>query len=285
MLCEGPTEYDLLSPDFKTKRSDFLSTFFDIPTNYYHDKFIAELSTLDSVENYKEINLWFEYDLFCHINMIAAISHLQKLGFEKPIYLICSGRVDTDGDLKGFSELTKGQLHDLFVNKINIKKEDIELADTLWKIYNSNLHRQFKKYVTRPSSFPYLASCLSAHLKRFPSQHNGLNLLEVHTLNMITQRKIKSKHQLLGYILQYQGYYGFGDTQLKHMIDRLDFLFNEEDSYLVLNEKGKGALGKTANFYDQLKDDSQFGGIYKYSLVYDINTRKLMPIKNENSRI
>ena len=33
-------------------------------------------------------------------------------------------------------------------------------------------------------------------------------------------QEIKSLHHLLGYALNYQGYYGFGDLQLKRLIKR-----------------------------------------------------------------
>ncbi len=230
---------------------------------------------LKDLSDYKEINIWFEYDLFCHINMIAAISLIRQIGITLPVYSICSGRVPGEDSLKGLSELSKGQLMDHYKNKTLLKESDLKLADSLWQIYCSDMHYQFHKYVTQPSSFKYLSNCLSAHLKRFPSKHSGLNLIEVHLLNLITQHQIKSKHHLLGYLLQYQGYYGYGDTQLEKIIDKMVPFFEEEDDFLRLNENGKKALAKEANFYDDLKDETIFGGISKYRFIYDINSKKI----------
>jgi hypothetical protein len=280
MLCEGPTEYEIGTPTFEEKRANFLKESFDVAKQYYHEKFIAELTKLKDLSSYDEINLWFEYDLFCHVNMIAAISHLKQLTYQKSLFLISSRRVDKEGDIQGLSQLNKKQLLEQYAHKISLTLDDVEHANTLWKIYNGDDHQQFKKYLTKSSSFPYLTNCISAHLKRFPSTHNGLNLLEVHTLNMIEQRQIKSKHHLLGYMLKYQGYYGFGDIQLKAMINKLDFLFAIEGDYLTLNKKGKRALEKQGNFFKELKDDSQFGGSKKYNYVYDINDRVLNKNKN-----
>jgi len=252
-----------------------LQLHYDVPTGHYEEKFSSQIERLKDLSAYKEINIWFEYDLFCHINMIAAVSLLHQMGIKLPIYLICSGRVSGEDHLKGLSELTKGQLLEHFENKILLKESDIQLADSLWQIYCSDMHYQLHKYVTQPSSFRYLSNCLSAHLKRFPSKHSGLNLIEVHLLNLITQHQIKSKHHLLGYLLQYQGYYGYGDTLLKKIIDKMDSFFDEGDDFLSLNENGKKALAKEANFYDELKDDTIFGGISKYRFVYDINSRKI----------
>ncbi|NER15633.1 DUF1835 domain-containing protein [Spongiivirga citrea] len=275
ILCDGPSTYKIDSSKFIDLRSCFLQLQYDIPVGYYEEKFSNQFEMLKDLSGYDEINIWFEYDLFCHINMIAAISLLHQMGNDLPIYSICSGRVAGEDHLKGLSELSKGQLLDHFENKILLKDSDIKLADSLWQIYCSDMHHQFHKYVTQPSSFKYLSNCLSAHLKRFPSKHSGLNLIEVHLLNLITQHQIKSKHHLLGYLLQYQGYYGYGDSQLEKIIDKMDSFFEAEDDFLVLNEDGEKALAKEANFYDKLKDDTIFGGISKYRFVYDINSRTI----------
>ncbi|MFP2994527.1 DUF1835 domain-containing protein [Spongiivirga sp. MCCC 1A20706] len=275
ILCDGPTTYAINSQQFIDIRSGFLQLNYDVPEGHYEEKFTNQFELLKDLSNYNEINLWFEYDLFCHINMIAAISLLQQLKINLPIYLICSGRVKGEDSLKGLSELSKGQLLNHFKNKIVLKESDLKLADSLWQIYCSDMHYQLHKYVTKPSSFRYLSNCLSAHLKRFPSKHNGLNLLEVHLLNLITQHQIKSKHHLLGYLLQYQGYYGYGDTLLEKIINKMDSFFNEDDDILRLNDRGVKALNKEDNYYNDLKDNSIFGGIAKYRMVYDINSRKI----------
>ncbi len=277
MLCEGPTASDVLSHEFNSKRSAFLEAAYDIPKGHYQDKFVKTLEDLDDLSNYDCVYLWFEFDLFCHINLIAAISWLRQRGYRNTMLLVCSGRVKGEDGLKGLSELTNGQLKSHFENAITLLKTDIQLAQELWEIYNSANHAIFKEYVSKPSSFPYLSNCLSAHLKRFPSTHNGLNLLETHILNLIHQHRVKSAHHLTGYALQYQGYYGFGDSQIKHIINRLKPFFKEEDDELILNEEGQAALEKKANYIHLMEDESYYGGARKYDYRYEITSRKILP--------
>ncbi len=275
ILCEGPTTVEIGSDNFHEIRAEFLDAHYEAPRSFYLEKFTTPLRSYESFEAFDHVVLWFEYDLFCHINMVAAISWLQQKAVKLPLYLVCSGRVDGEDGLKGLSELTKGQLLQHYDDKILLQREDIDLATSIWSIYNSEDHNKLKQFVTRSSSFPYLSNCLSAQLKRFPSKHNGLNLLETHILNIISKETIRTKHQLVGYVLQYQGYYGFGDMQIEKIIAKLAPFYQEEDNRLLLNEDGEKALAKEGNYFSNMQEDTVLGGAKKYQFEYNITTKQL----------
>lgn len=266
MLCEGKTVYNLKSEAFKNERISYLAQF-NATEETYTTSFLTPLLTTDYTK-YTSIVLWFEYDLFCHINMIAALSYLRQLGISTPIYLVCSGWIEGDKNLKGLPELTNEQLSDHYTNKIQLAKADIEFADELWRLYCTDNHTGFKKHILKTSSFPYLSNCINAHLKRFPSVESGLNVLETHILKIIHKEEIKNTRQLTGYILQYQGYYGFGDLQIQNIIVKLASFFETKDEHLVLNRQGLLAMDHIKTFYDQLTDDTIFGNCKKYEYCY-----------------
>ena len=266
MLCEGNTVFDLSSGDFKTARVSYLAQF-DATENTYTESFLKPLLETDYT-SYTSITLWFEYDLFCHINMIAALSYLKTKKLNTPIYLVCSGWIENETHLKGLGELTDKQLLEHYNNKIELTKDDIIFANELWRIYNTKNHIVFKNYIKQSSSFPYLSNCISAHLKRFPDVTNGLNILETNILKIIQKEHIKSTHHLTGYILQYQGYYGFGDLQITKIIHKLASFFDVEKKKLVLNRQGHLALDHIKSFYDQVTDETIFGNCKKYEYCY-----------------
>ena len=76
MLCEGPTSEMIDSEEFMNLRKSFFNEFYDVDLDIELIK--NELDKLNHTENYSEIVLWFEYDLFCHINMVAVISLIQQ---------------------------------------------------------------------------------------------------------------------------------------------------------------------------------------------------------------
>ncbi len=274
MLCEGPTIYDVGSDDFLKLRADFLNAFYDIDLDINEIK--EELNKLNTIDNYSEIVLWFEYDLFCHINMLAVIKLIQQKKITLPIYLVCSGRIEGEKNLKGLSELSPNQLINHYKNKAKLKSEDIQLATTLWGIYCGTDHNLFKPYIIKSSTFKYLSNCLKAHLERYPGNKSGLNVLERNILEIIKNKSIKSKNQLLGYALNYQGYYGFGDLQIERIIDMLRIFYTEKENSLTLSRKGHEALLGQYNFSSEIKNNMIFGGVNKFNFQFSKQQNKLI---------
>ena len=274
MLCEGPTIEQINSEEFYNLRKEFLLKFYDIEIN--EEEFRQELDVLNHTDQFAEIVLWFEYDLFCHINMIGVISMLRQKKVNVPLYLVCSGRVKGAKEFKALAELSPEQLHNHYENKIKLSDEDINLMSSLWRIYCSNDHNLFKPFIVQKSSFPYLSNCLKAHLQRFPDSETGLSTLELHTLQMIVDHTIKTRRHLLGYILNFQGYYGFGDLQINRMINMLDIFYTEEVKQIVLNKKGLEAIEKKRNFSLEMSCSMIFGGAKKQDFNFSKTQNKLI---------
>lgn len=274
MLCEGPTNRLINSDEFLNSRKSFLNKFYDIEIDEYEYK--NELEKLSEPNKYSEIILWFEYDLFCHINMLAVINLIQQKKINLPLYLVCSGRIEDEKNLKGLSELTPEQIDKHYKNKILLSNKELDIATSVWQIYCGKDHNLLKPYITKKSSFEYLGCCLKAHLKRFPDSKSGLNDLEHNILELVNKHKIKSKHHLLGYALNYQGYYGFGDLQLKRIIDKLSLFFLEDNYSLKLNRKGHEALLGQHNFSSEINNNMFYGGVNKFDFQFNKQQNKLV---------
>ena len=278
MLCEGQTIQEIGSDEFIKTRQLFLEKFYQIQPIDYEVKFVSQLKKLAQAKDYDEIILWFEFDLFCHINMVAAISYLFQQEIDKPIYLVCSKRLKGEKELQGLSQLTDKELLNHFNHRILLNKEDLELAELVWKLYCGSNPLRLKPEIKKNSNFEYLSSCLRAHIERFPNIKSGLNSLEANLLKLINSHHITSHNQLLGYALEYQGYYGYGDSQMLRIIDNLkSFIYLDNQKY-ALTEEGKMALNKSQNFYQELKDDLYFGGAKKYDFLYDDESHHLLKL-------
>lgn len=279
MLCEGPTVAGIPTPQFLDVRKKFFKETYNL--EFDEDEFKKEFDKLEDAEiKYAEIILWFEYDLFCHINMIAVISLLHQLEINLPLYLVMSGRVEEEQGLKALSELSPEQLFKHYKKRIKLSEEDKDLALSLWRTYSGKDHNLFVPQIVKKSSFPYLSNCLKAHLQRFPDSKSGLNAIEENILKIIDKEKVKSSNQLIGYALNYQGYYGYGDLQLERIIDKLSIFFEgvyQNDSrWLQLNRKGHEALLGSHNFAYEINNDLYYGGIRSLDYVYDKKLKKLL---------
>jgi hypothetical protein len=276
MLCEGPTEKEIDAASFFEKRKTFLESVYEF--EYDILKIRTEINKLNTINEYEEVVLWFEYDLFCHINLIAVISLLKQKRIGIPIYLVCSGRVENEKGLKGLAELTAKQLSNHYQNKTKLTVDDIALAQKAWRIYCENDHNLLKPLIVRPSNFKYLSICLKAHLKRFPDTRSGLSTLEYNILKLIKEHNIKSRHHLVGYVLHYQGYYGYGDIQIVRLIDGLEMFYLETEDTLTLNRKGYLVLEHQKNYRKELNCNFVYGGVNKREFQFDKKENKL--IKN-----
>lgn len=275
IFCEGPTKEDIYSQDFLDIRVDYFSKFYNIDLDL--NQVENEIEKLNDANNkYSKIVLWFEYHLFCHMNMIGVLNILHHLKIKLPIHFVCSGHVKGSKSLKSLTDLSKGEFKNHYNNKILLSADDIDLATTIWGIYSGKDHNLLKPYIVKSSGFIYLSNCLKAHLERFPDSVNGLNVLERNILEIVNQNTINSRHHLLGYALNYQGYYGYADIQLIRIIDKLSIFFTEKENSLTLNRKGHEAVLGQQNFSTELNNDMIYGGLKKRDFQFNKKLNKLI---------
>ncbi|MBD0822687.1 DUF1835 domain-containing protein [Aestuariibaculum marinum] len=274
MLCEGPTVEQVYSEEFYALRKQFFDQFYSIDLEI--EKIKSALDVLNHTEDFTEIILWFEYDLFCHINMIAVISLIQQKKIDLPLYLVCSGRVRRSKNMKALNELTSGQLLKHYNDKIKLTPEDIDLARTVWSIYCGKDHNLLKPYILKESSFDYLSNCLKAHLERFPATKDGLNNLERNILEIVRDIDVNSTNHLLGYALHFQGFYGYGDLQLIRIIETLMVYIDKEENKLTLNRKGHEVLLGTHRYLSELDNRMVYGGVKKSDFQFNSTINRLV---------
>ncbi|WP_411767631.1 DUF1835 domain-containing protein [Winogradskyella sp. A3E31] len=276
MLCEGPTIPKIDSAEFFNIRTEFLKEFYDIEVN--QKELETELALLDDANKFDEIVLWFEYDLFCHINLIGVINLLHQKEIKTPLSLVCSGRVEGRKELTGLSELNSKELKDHYEARTRLVKEDMELMIALWRTYNGTDHNIFKMYITQGSSFKYLSNCLKAHLKRFPNSKNGLSVLEETILKLIKENKVTTRNQLLGLCLNHQGYYGYGDIQFERLLSHMEHLFSESKNGFTLTDKGENVLSGEVNSEMKLSNNITYGAVNRLRYYFDNEENKLIKV-------
>ncbi len=278
MLCEGPTTYELGTPEFIKIRKAFLKSCYQINPEDYEDKFLKELHKLDSIKNIDEIILWFEFDLFSHINMLAAISRLLENKVDLPVYLVCSKKLKGEKEFQPLSQLSLKHLKNHFDQKIHLNQDDLEMANVIWQYYNEENPLKLKALIKQKSNFEYLSSCIRTHIERFPNSRTGLNTIEANILRLIKENNITSLNQLLGYSIQYQGYFGYGERQIQRLLDKLKQFYTLDNNKIILTEKGEEAHAGTRNFYQELKNNDSFGGVKMYDFLYDSESHNILKL-------
>lgn len=282
MLCEGKTSTDVGSESFWKTRFDFLKDSYKVTKKTFIDFTLKEYRNLCNKKDSKEIVLWFEFDLFCQINMIAVISWLKRYRKGYHISMVCSGNIEGSKKKFALTELSQAQIQEHYKTRIDLTQDDIEYADYIWQLYcsDSPLRLETVHKFNPMSPFQYLAAALESHLSRFPSIENGLNSVENFVLQTSETYQPKTKKELVDKLLENQETFGFGDSQYYEKLEKLKSLFSTTKT-AKLNKNGKKVLENQLNYYGKLRNDFSFlGGAKKYSFLHYNATGKLLKISS-----
>ncbi len=279
MLCEGKTLTTVGSESFWKTRFEFLNKNYKVSKSWFIEKTLKEYRSLCNHKQQDQIVLWFEYDLFCQVNMLAVISWLLSNRKYAEISLVCSGREGASNKMYGLNELSDEQLRELYAQRTVLNQDDKEYADYVWQLYCSNNPMRLENLMDfEDYQFDYLGDAIKTHLKRFPSIANGLNEMENNILGQAAHKKHVSKSKFLGSLLQNQGNLGFGDSQYERALNRLKPLFTGFDP-VRLSRKGKEILEGKTSYYSCIQDnDVYLGGALKYNFLYNTDSNRILKL-------
>ncbi len=242
MLCEGPVVKDVGSDQFWKERYSYFENELGIKKLDYFDKTIKEIIQLEDVSNYKEIVLWFEYDLFCQVNLLALCTYLFK-SFRKDIqyFLVCTGKEKGKSQLQTLADYSPNEYQNLYQKKTKLSRNDFLFAQKAWAVYVENDINSLKAFdFNKSKKFIYLQAAIDQHLLRVKDE-NGLNQIDRKILKFVNS-EIYSKKELVKELLRWQKdetVYGFGDLQYEKYINKLGNFFIFENEKVKLNKRGK----------------------------------------------
>ena len=216
-LIDGPV--DARDEDkFWQARRGYIVTVFDTTADQYDEHVLRELEKLGSLRPNDEICFWFERDLFCQTNLWFMIHYVNRLHIALQ-YSIAYPDFQIDQNWRGFGYHTADHLNNCFQNRIALSVNDIRLGSTLWEAYASHDRSKLIALAKEKSiAFPSLAEVISAHLDRFPSTGLGRPMEKLRQLQL---NGFKSFHEIFTSFSETEGVYGFGDLQVKQMLDEI----------------------------------------------------------------
>jgi hypothetical protein len=217
-LIVGPVAADTLDA-FWNVRAQFITTTYQESTEKYFDKTVHELNKLNNLPEHSEICLWFENDLFCQVNMWLVLSLLSKYPTFKVfrVFPVITNKADR---WKGFAESTPETLEQAYHSKILFSNDDINLGKKLWSAYQNNDLDKLTTLAKTPSyCFEYLEAVCQAHSDRFPLDQSLGRPEKV--VQEILDTQSRDFSIVFTEFVKREGIYGFGDSQIKSMYDRL----------------------------------------------------------------
>lgn len=241
--CQGPTTLSIGMPEFRTIREKFLEEYLDLPYGFYGDTTNSQLNKIRSSLS-EEVTLWFEYDLFCQINMMVAINFLIQIRPSVTIYLINVGQTFGNTQWYTLGQLNAQEWRDKYHSKKLLDKSAIDFMQSAWKIYCSADHRAFESIIHEcPSVFKYFPLAIENHYRRFPSSLDNLTDIQRYIFENLNEQSYRSEKDVLRRLIQDFHFYGYGDLQYKAILRSLShFIEFEPDQGYRLKRKFTGKI-------------------------------------------
>ncbi|MCE7040900.1 DUF1835 domain-containing protein [Dyadobacter sp. CY312] len=218
-LVDGPVSGDTL-PDFWKTRASFIANEYGEEQQTYFTDVVTEFDEIIAIPAGSEVNLWFEDDLFCQVNLWFCISLLNSRDDLK-VNLIRPPLTDNRPDWRGFGALDRNALAKAYQDRTLLGEEDIDLLSKLWIAFKNNDRLRMTELATNASAhFPFLGEVVQAHLERHSDDHQSGR--PENTLRQIL--KENPDHDFKTIFKEFslrEGIYGFGDSQVESLLNKL----------------------------------------------------------------
>lgn len=186
----------------------------------YHHAVVEEFEKIMNAPDPSEFNLWFEYDLFCQVNMWFVLSIIDNLPISKKVFAVYTVNLDKTSQhfWNGFGQANSNDLNNCFAKKIPFSMDDVKLGHSLWDAYKSaNLETLTELSKVPSKAFPFLQEVIKAHVDRFPI--DGTKGRPEKVIEEITKYISNDFQIVFKEFWKRESIYGFGDTQLKNLYD------------------------------------------------------------------
>jgi hypothetical protein len=211
-LIHGPIDADDLE-QFWSERARFIVGEYGEDEIGYHDNVARELARLQDLEEGDEVNLWFEYELFCSVNMWFCLSLLKDTG--AVIYRVEPLGRAVEKRWDGFGGFTAEEMRAAFELRTRLSQEQVQLGAELWQAYRTKDHVQLKRLAAKCDTdcFPYLKEVAAAAAEE-----------DIHPLEILKEIRSRGETEFPKIFEEFRkraGVYGYGDTQVRQLLERL----------------------------------------------------------------
>lgn len=210
-LIVGPIDAE--TPDeFWERRARFILAAYGEDEIDYQEKVADELERLGDVGSNDEVNLWFEYELFCSVNMWFCLSRLSGSG--AGVYRVKPALLDEGERWLGFGTLSADDLSRCFADRVKFTADDIRLGADLWTAYRqADQAEMLRLSASESQCFPYLNEVCQAAADR--ETRPGEILAEI-------QFEGKTEFdEMFSEFSRRAGVYGFGDLQVRRLLEQM----------------------------------------------------------------
>lgn len=213
-LVDGPVDGETLAALMKT-RATFISTAYPAATyDAYYEKLQPEIDKILAIQQDAEVNLWFEDDLFCQVNMWWVIDLLAAQNL-KNIFLVRPSVLSQ----YGFGGYASAGLMGLYDKRVELGKMD--LWKSLWPSYQrGDLSKLLELSGSLESHYPFVSSAVRAYEAALPTETSEGRPRET-LRRLINELGSNDFGLVFRAFCKEEAIYGYGDLQVRRMWEEI----------------------------------------------------------------
>lgn len=197
--------------EFWDQRASYILSEYGDDEIVYHEKVADEILRFGDVATGDEVNLWFEFELFCSVNLWYCLHELKESGAS--IFRVAPIDLEPDDVWRGFGQHGPDQLRSAFEARIEFTVEDVDVGARLWRAFRDHDHEKLRLLGEhRSSALPFLKEVSEAASK-----------IDTRPAAILRDIKSEGMHTLAEVFPEFQkraGVYGFGDAQVQRLMDK-----------------------------------------------------------------
>jgi len=207
-LVDGPTDADNLD-EFWQERAHYVLSGHGDDEIEYHEKVADQLNKLTELTADDEVNLWFEYELFCSANMWFCLSLLETTN--ATVYRVEPIGLSEEDRWDGFGQFKADDLRASYELRTQFTSDEIALGTKLWNAYRNKNTAALRDMASGEwPCFPYLGEVVAA------AAEQDIRPLEV--MREIQAGGATDFGEIFKTFKQRAGVYGYGDVQVQQLL-------------------------------------------------------------------
>jgi len=212
-LIEGRVKFS--SDFYKGRAREICNSYEGITEKEYFQNTVPELEKINEISKDEVINLWFEEDLFCQVNMWYVIDQLKNK--KNSVYMV----LPTSTLEFGYSGMVESDLVVAFTERIRIEQKEKQIFTNLWKAYeNQNISRMSKIVKKLPIHLAFVGDAVSAYADSLPlNEYPGRPKQSL--IDIMEELNTHEFGPVFREFSRRECIYGFGDLQVKKLFDEV----------------------------------------------------------------
>lgn len=214
-FVDGNVNGDSLEALFKTRARFISEEYTGYSVQDYYSNTVSEFEKIQNLPDNTQINLWFEDDLFCQVNLWFTVNLIVNSIKTSGVFLV---RPAIHSQY-GFGGLNTSELISAYQQKTNLT--ELEKIGKLWNFYQKNdnvgLIRLAKDL---EELYPFILNAVQAHIERIPTE-NSLGRPKQTLIEIMADLGTDSFGAIFKEFNNRASIYGFGDLQVKRIYDEI----------------------------------------------------------------